>query len=232
MSDGGLKAKQVRQQKRPRGGGRRGGGQRGAYLRAHEDETKHVHRPHQGVQDEAVPALVGLVEQGVHRVASEQRVQHIAQVPNSVGIVLLGLRGIVIACKAHHEVHLIGLTRLIEPFCYCYCAAGCCKVHQSKSLPVHSSPVTPYQIGEIYNPKTPRKVKRPLSGRAGRVRMGISLTHEIWDADCCLDLGQPSRAYPMLTSKTGMTRGGMNARTSHFPKHGSHARCLQSLWLS
>ena len=63
----------------------------GTNLRAHEDESKHVDRPHQGVQDKAVPALVSLIEQGVHRVASKQRVQHIAQVPNSISVMLLGL---------------------------------------------------------------------------------------------------------------------------------------------
>jgi len=72
---------------------------------------------------------VGLIEEGVHRVASKQRVQHIAQVPNSISVVLLGLGGIVVACKAHHEVHVIGLTRLVEPFGQCYCAAGSCKVY-------------------------------------------------------------------------------------------------------
>ena len=59
---------------------------------------------------------MSLIEQGVHRVASKQRIQHIAQVPNSISVVLLGLGGIVVACKAHHEVRSIGLTCLDEPF--------------------------------------------------------------------------------------------------------------------
>ena len=68
-------------------------------LRAHEDEAKHVHRSDQAVQNEAVPTLVGLAQQGVDGVADEQRVQHIAQVADGISIVLLGLAGIVVSCK-------------------------------------------------------------------------------------------------------------------------------------
>ena len=70
------------------------------YLRAHEDEAKGVDSSNQGVEHKAVPALVGLVVEGVASIADQQRVQHIAQVPDGIGVMPLCLTGTVVACHA------------------------------------------------------------------------------------------------------------------------------------
>ena len=75
-----------------------------ADLGAHEDEAKGIDSSHQGIEDPAVPALVGLVVQSVDSIAGHQRVQHIAQVSDGIGIVLLRLAGVVVAWKGTKAV--------------------------------------------------------------------------------------------------------------------------------
>ena len=69
-----------------------------ADLRAHEDEAKGVDSPHKGVEDKAIPAAVGLVHQGPPRITHQNGVQHVAQVPDGIGVMPLGLTGTVVAC--------------------------------------------------------------------------------------------------------------------------------------
>ena len=71
-----------------------------ADLGAHEDEAKGVDGSYKGVEHKAVPAAVGLVDQGPTSIANQDGVQHVAQVPDGIGIMPLGLTGTVVACHA------------------------------------------------------------------------------------------------------------------------------------
>ena len=69
-------------------------------LGTHEDEAKGVDSAHKGVEHEAVPALVGLVQQGIARITDQDGVQHIAQVPDGISVVPLRLAGTVVTCHS------------------------------------------------------------------------------------------------------------------------------------
>ena len=86
-----------------------------AHLGAHEDEAKGVDGPDQGVQDPGVPAAVRLIHQRVDRIADHERVQHIAQVPHRLGVILLGLG--LPAPVSHHFLTLAYSFSLPEKKC-------------------------------------------------------------------------------------------------------------------
>ena len=75
-----------------------------ADLGAHQNEAEGVDSSNQGVQDPAVPALVSLIVQSIDSIARHQRVQHIAEVPDSISIMLLGLASIIVAYAGHNRL--------------------------------------------------------------------------------------------------------------------------------
>lgn len=93
----------------------KGGGCGETDLGAHEDEAKGVDSAHKGVEDKAVPAPVGLVQQGVTRVTHQDGVQHVAQIADGISVVPLCLTGTVVACHKNGRVLLDHLqSRLVR----------------------------------------------------------------------------------------------------------------------
>lgn len=56
-------------------------------LRNHGDEAKQIDEFHQGLQDEGIPALVFVIQEGVDGIAGQQRIGQPGQVLESDGIV-------------------------------------------------------------------------------------------------------------------------------------------------